>query len=354
MDHHFHRVLAAGGYRVWHGLYCSVAAVYTVATYSDNQRVCQVRMAPSAYAAALAALPVSLIEVRPRRTVAVFTRLNPSATTRIFFVHGSCASMIQFQACIEHFASSCEIVAYDFYGCGRSPKPRDWDAYSFEALKADLVAIMQHYSSSSDKRNIIVAHSAGCALSLAAAADAEPALPLHGLCLMGGFADRRPTHPVFYLPVKVLEYLQPTLSAGFADRALHAKTRKGETAAHRTLLELSAEVSGGNEMHMCKAYYRQMSAPPAEAIRRLGATRLPIMLMAGEADLLVPLASTSALNVLLPTAEMRVVPQTSHQMMQENPEAVCTNVTDLIDRVSQQDQQNAGETVELAAQVAGN
>ena len=290
--------------------------------------------ASSETSAAVAALPATLTEIRAGRSVAVHVRRNDAAKVRLVFVHGSCASMLPYRDVMEHFAATHEIVAFDHLGCGRSPKPRDWYAYRSSELTADLAALLRRYATT-DKKNVVVAHSAGCSFSLAVAAEA-PDLPLAGLCLLGAFhAERMPVHPVFYLPVFVLNLLQPTLSAGFEAVALHATTRQGETAAHRSVRALCAELNASNEMHMCKAYYRQLSVPSADAVRRVAAARLPVSLLVGEADALIPRAATDALHALLPEAEVRVIARASHQMMQENPTDVCAGVADLVARATQ-------------------
>lgn len=62
--------------------------------------------------------------------------------------------------------------------------------------------------------------------------------------------------------------LSPSLpSPPVQSLALHADTRAGKTESHVALLSLSSQVNGSNQMHMCKAYYRQMDAPPPHEVR---------------------------------------------------------------------------------------
>jgi pimeloyl-ACP methyl ester carboxylesterase len=236
--------------------------------------------------------------------------------------------MLQYRPLIEHFSShGHEVVAFDWLGCGRSEKPRDWYAYDFAELQADLAAVLAKYGGcgSPAMKNAIIAHSAGCALTLGvvATAGASGACSVDAMALLGGIGPGayRP-HPVFYLPVILLNWLQPTLSAGFEALALHEHTRAGTTEAHRAVLALAADVNGTNPMHMCKAYYRQLRSPSPKDVRAAGAL-VRITLIAGESDQLVPRAQTQALKELLPeSTTMHIVPNTSHQMMQEDPAAV--------------------------------
>jgi pimeloyl-ACP methyl ester carboxylesterase len=309
-----------------------------------------------AVAAAEAALPVELVEVRPGRSVAVHVRLRTALvpalgrSTRdrqptLIFCHGSCASMLQWRAQIEHFGLTHSVVAFDVFGCGRSPKPHDWAAYSYANLRADLHALVARFGSSPGGV-VLVAHSAACSTALSLAAGARPDATLKGLCLLGGFAKPPGTHPVFHLPVALLRLLQPVLSSGFEALALHPTTRAGTTEAHRGVLALAAEVNAANDMFMratpprmpsrghcapeprprlrarrCKAYYRQLGGPSVAEIRR---ARLPTtLLLCGASDRLITTEQSRALHALLGSAaELREVPSTAHQLMQEDPTAV--------------------------------
>ncbi len=293
-----------------------------------------------------ARLPVELVEIRPGRHVAVHHR--PSSTSkplpRIFFVHGSCASMLQFEELVSHFAAAGhEVVTYDFVGCGRSPKPRDWYAYAFAELRADLAAIIARYGPETEvrggwpfagpqvKKNLLVCHSAGCALALGivAGSPTDPPATIDGLVLMGASF-----HPagfqvpsLFYYPALLLGWMQPKLSAGFEALALHERTRSAATPARQQVLQLAQEVNASNPPYMFKAYYRQVVLPTADEVRAAGA-KVPIALVVGDSDKLVPRTSTEALRALLPAeTPIHEVGEASHQHMQEDPQA-CVAIID--------------------------
>ena len=276
-----------------------------------------------------ARLPVEEVEIRPGRHIAVHHQLpgGGKGKQRLIFVHGSCASMLQFEPMISHFAQAGhEVVAYDFVGCGRSPKPRLWHAYAFSELASDLAAVVSKYGA--DQENVLVCHSAGCWLGLGlveSAVGSGQKAPA-GLCLMGaGLLGRRAVPPIFYLPETLLGWMQPSLSAGFEAMALHQKTRDGATEARRLAHALAKEVNASNPPHMFKAYYRQLVAPDERAVRAAGES-VPIVLVVGDGDRVMPRAATDALHALLPpTTPIRVVPDASHQHMQEEP-AVCVKI----------------------------
>ena len=213
-----------------------------------------------------AALPVQLTELRPGRRLAVHQN-NPRLkqndhTHTLIFVHGSCASLLQWKAQIRTFQdANFHTIAYDAYGCGRSPKPNSWEAYSSDQHVQDLKAIVRKFAGTSPaSKTFIIAHSAGCSWALQTAIDLgkeEPDL-IHGLALLGAI-DEKPAaalHPVFRLPVLCLDGIQPLLSAGFAERALHPQTREAQTPEHRELLQLCAESNNSNPMYMCKVRFQ--------------------------------------------------------------------------------------------------
>ena len=186
------------------------------------------------------------------------------------------------------------------------------------------MAVARRYGAgeTSSRRNFVLAHSLGCSLALRLAAEwGTNGVSVAALALLGAtdVVPAAAASPLFRLPLCLLDRLQPLLSAGFEVRALHEETRKGKTAAHRSLLELSKACNGANPMFMCKAYYRQLEVPTAH---QLALVRAPALLLCGEQDLLVPLDSSTRLQALLPSAELQVLPRTAHQMMQEQPEAV--------------------------------
>jgi pimeloyl-ACP methyl ester carboxylesterase len=58
------------------------------------------------------------------------------------------------------------------HGCGKSPKPNDWDSYAFSAMALDVEAAWDRmverpwYQSMSSRRTLILAHSFGTHLAM--------------------------------------------------------------------------------------------------------------------------------------------------------------------------------------------
>ena len=161
------------------------------------------------------ALPTDRIELRPGRVLAVHHRPCASGNRDVaIFVHGSCASMLQWRAQIENMAArGVSVVAFDFYGCGRSAKPQEWSCYAMDELYLDLVEVARRYGAAeaSGGRNLVVAHSLGCSLALRLAAEwGTNGVHVSALALLGAL-DAVPgaaTGPLFKLPLCLLNWLQ--------------------------------------------------------------------------------------------------------------------------------------------------
>lgn len=217
---------------------------------------------------------------------------------------------------------SFNVVAFDAYGCDRSPKPESWEAYSSEELFQDLRALVGRFGAQQGSgRNVLMAHSFGCIFSLRLAAE-QPDL-IHALVLLGApVMVPAIVGALFRLPLCLLERMQPSLSADFKEKALTAATRESSSQGHKELIAVSDAVNACNPMYMCKAYYRQLAVPSAEEFARVKAS---VLLLHGEEDGLVEPSASLRLSGLLVgarSAKHQVVQRCSHQIMQERPEEV--------------------------------
>ena len=146
----------------------------------------------------------------------------------ILFVHGSCATLNQFERLIHAMAPflikqgfACE--SFDQYGCGASEKKKQYDYYSEAELQDDLQAMYQ--KTKHKKVNYIVGHSYGCSQTIKLVNSLSPAekKSLTGIILIGGtLPGRDGGHPVMKLPSFMLTWIQPWLSKMFRENAYHS------------------------------------------------------------------------------------------------------------------------------------
>ena len=298
---------------------------------------------------------VHLLELDAKKEVGS-KRSIPKPT--FLFVHGSMASMAQFFPAAAALnmglkdapssSSGFGVVAYDWLGCGRSPKPQDWDAYAWSALYRDLEAIYERTVSRVSGKIVVVAHSYGTHLAMRLALaqiDKSKGAPsgcdkFGGLVLLGGsLATLNGGLPLFRLPVFVLDYIQPWLTSAFIRSAFE------ETSPPELLASQEAS-SNANAMHVCKAYYRQVQGLSEVDIHRLGNSvvssnssssnssegapesmaehrpAIPVWLMHGNSDAVLPIAGAESLHSAIgPAAQgnIRVVQGGSHNFIIERP-----------------------------------
>lgn len=298
----------------------------------------------------------ALTEIRPGRNVMLLdlTHQAPSLDDddawTVFFIHGSMATMQQFEAQIVemHQGSKCRVLAYDAYGCGKSPRPHDYSAYSQQNSLLDLIAVFDRYKG---RKNVIVGHSYGSS-QVVRLATARSQL-VHGLVMIGpAFA---PSHfpakviKVFSAPLMVLNMIRPLLSRGFAERAFHARTRQQSCPAHRRLLTRAEAFSGTNSMHVCQAFYQQMEWVDS---RLLEAIPCAVLLLVGEGDKVTPVGYARAIDEIVRRNSKRLVTykeikDASHQVMQETPDQVCAHIKEFLQKLEEAPVHPDTETVEM-------
>lgn len=92
---------------------------------------------------------------------------KPTPVPLLVFVHGLGGSLAQFHYLLTSLSNIGSCFGIDLPGCGLSKfAPKEWDAYSVEALAELLVvAIERHRDREAGQEVILIGHSLGCSLS---------------------------------------------------------------------------------------------------------------------------------------------------------------------------------------------
>lgn len=251
-------------------------------------------------------------EVRPGRVLHVVTH-DAGAGTTLFFLHGSGGNVEQWRFQWQHFlGSGVNLVGWDALGHGQSPQPRAPHLYAGSELVADARAIFARYRTA---HNIVIAHSMGVRLTLAwllddpAGVDAAVLIapppvgtPAHARrALFGGWIGK--------LPLPLLELARPWLSREFRRRAWHPDADAG-------LVRAEQRATRRNRLSIMQAL---LDGAPAIDAQRLGRLALPVWILAGADDGLVPRTAATQLAAALPHATLTVLPRCGHQVMLEQP-----------------------------------
>jgi pimeloyl-ACP methyl ester carboxylesterase len=287
-----------------------------------------------------------VVELRPGRYIRVLhLKAEGTATARLLFCHGSMASMVQYRSCIEYVRNrgDCDILAYDWLGCGGSEKPRDWESYSTPELLLDLEAAYCYLLKGGCRATptILVGHSFGASLVTQLDAEVRSALANDIFeCSDGNDSALLPAPAalccistsdgeglggqlaVFYLPEFGLKMLQPSMTSAFAKMALHPTT---DERVQREALATSE----ANEMHVCKAFYRQIQWREPETAKCAG----PALCLHGDSDGVIPMEQGRRAASQFDQAAFHVIHKASHQVMEEQPEATVALLGRLVDNV---------------------
>lgn len=238
------------------------------------------------------------------------------ADTTVLLVHGAGGHQDQWRALWAPLVNTeARVVAFDFPGHGYSPKPREASTYRGEALRDDLIAVLDRFPA---RRHILVAHSYGVRLSLAALLHMQAQGQRHTveqLVLLGPQAPDQPFQPgpLARVPAWVLALMRGRLSRQFRAAAWGAN-------ADPRMVDQETRLTDRNPMHVVKALFTQGMPPPGAVA--LGALTLPAQVLAGAEDRVTPPEGARALAVALPQGRLTVLPGCGHQIMLEQPQAV--------------------------------
>ncbi len=275
-----------------------------------------------------AAIGGSLVEIRPGRVLSVAARPGAGhAEATIFFCHGGGGNKEHWRflwaACV---AAGYGVVAWDALGHGASPRTRSHADYGGAPMLADYRAIVARHRTA---RTVLVGHSFGGRQTLVyldelarqgrlgeverAVLVASAPVALHE---RGGSARLFKT-----LPLPVLSLLRPILSRGFRKRGWHPDTDPALVAGEE-------RVASRNSMFVLRAMLTQ---PAALSMARLAALDLPVLVLGGDADGIVPRQETEAIAAALPRASLRIVTGAAHQIMMEQPDVTSRAMLEFID-----------------------
>mmetsp|Transcript_10781 Transcript_10781/g.25873 ORF Transcript_10781/g.25873 Transcript_10781/m.25873 type:complete len:303 (+) Transcript_10781:65-973(+) len=253
---------------------------------------------------------------------------------QVVYVHGSCASQEQFQLLLEALSNLCDdasskpkrirCVLYDMLGCGQSEVIREWGAYSKTEFEADLGAIVEKYTESKLPL-YFCSHSYGPNILLSWMNDNSGFVQernIQGFIFMGTtiridrvkpFPDGG--HPIFRLPLLLLECLQPMLTKDFAERAVDP--------AHTDLKQQITSASDANDMFMVQAFYRQTRWITSSEYREAIGTRR-VLTIHGVSDKILPIEyGQRTSNQYDGDAKFVSIERAGHLVMIEQPDEVA-------------------------------
>lgn len=307
------------------------------------------------------------VEIRPGRRI--FVRKvsiggggggggsSPLPRRQLICAHGTCATERQYQLFLEALdkllcekrgtttatATPLSCLLFDNVGCGQSPPLHEWDAYANAEIAADLRAVIQRHADPT-LRTVYVGHSYAPSIflpllrgpSAAAGGLAAVVVPHLAGCILLSTAVRDSPHLplpdgghwMMRLPLPLLRCLQPHLTQAFVQRAIHPD--------HAALRAAIIRDSNANRMYVAQAYHRQMQwatlkdvqlPPPhgsdAAAVAAAALPLVPVLIVHGADDGVIPVECGQHLRNHLPHAELVIIERASHLVMIEQADQVA-------------------------------
>ncbi|OGO67413.1 MAG: hypothetical protein A2Z49_01995 [Chloroflexi bacterium RBG_19FT_COMBO_56_12] len=247
-------------------------------------------------------------------------------------LHGFGASLYSWQAVMEPFSQLGTVIAYDRPAFGLTERPLSWEGqnpYGPEAQVALVIGLLDHFGI---QQAILVGNSAGGTVAMQTAL-AHPervsALILVDPAVYNGGGAPSWTRLLFSTPQ--MRHLGPLVARQILTRGPELI----ETAWHdpaqippETIVLYRKPLQAEN---WDKALWELTLASRASGLaERLKEFSLPVLVITGDDDRIVPTADSIRLAGELPNAQLAVIPDAGHVPHEERPAAFMKAVLDFL------------------------
>ena len=245
-------------------------------------------------------------------------------------LHGFAGSLFTWDAVFDDFAAKGRVLAYDRPPFGLSERlvVGDWteaNPYSPDAAVSQLFALLDEQGI---ERAILVGNSAGGTLALRAAL-AQPER-VAGLILVSPAVMAGGGAPAFVQPLlrsPQLQRLGPLIARALLGQGDTLESRAYYDASLVTAEQRVRSRLGVQVENWDRALWEFTAASQASNLTEtLAEIAVPVLVVSGENDLVVPASQSIALGGRLPNAEVVVIPACGHLAQEECPVALLDAV----------------------------
>ncbi len=257
-------------------------------------------------------------------------KLQGQGETVLVLLHGFAASTFSWQAVMPQLSEMATVIAFDrpAFGLTARPMPGEWEGdspYSLEAQADQTAALMDRLGID---QAVLVGHSAGGTVALLTALrhpDRVKALVLVDAAVYRGGT------PGWLGPVlrtTQMRHLGPLMA-----RSLGKRGGRLLPGAWYDESKVTAEVLEGYERPLRAQNWDRalwevvVASRPLHLEERLGEVRVPVLVITGEHDRIVPPDQSIRLAEELPNAELVTIPICGHLPQEERPEAFVAAVS---------------------------
>jgi len=258
----------------------------------------------------------------------------PSDATAFLLLHGFTFNAWTWQPVLDAFAARGRAVAYDQlpYGLSAKPMRADWDGpnpYSKDAAITQLFAVMDALGL---ERAVLVGNSSGGTLALEAALTHPERVSALILVAPWVYATR-PTLPEWLASLPQMRRLSlliarklgedgALMDLSYADATKISEERRAQFGIH-------ARVAGW-DLAWGELLALSLSAPVTVSAH-LAEVAMPVLLVSGETDRLVPIEDSRRVAETLPDATFAVIEGCGHVPQEECPAAFKAVVEEWLD-----------------------
>ncbi|MDQ8704336.1 alpha/beta hydrolase [Streptomyces sp. LHD-70] len=296
----------------------------------------------------------------PRRR-RLFGRRNPAPVT-VVFSHGYCLNQDSWHFQRAALRGAVRTVYWDQRSHGRSERGRaqaeDRVPVDIDQLGRDLKAVID--AAAPEGPLVLVGHSMG-GMTVMALADQYPQLirdRVVGVAFVGTSSGKlgEVNYGLPVAGVNAVRRVLPGVLKALGQRAeLIEKGRRATADLFAGIIKRYSFASRDVDPAVARFAERMIEGTPidvvaefypafadhdkAEALRHFAA--LPVLVLAGDKDLVTPSEHSEAMADLLPEAELVIVPDAGHLVMLEHPETVLDRLADLVVRAREQSRSTA-------------
>jgi pimeloyl-ACP methyl ester carboxylesterase len=252
-------------------------------------------------------------------------------------LHGFGASVFSWHRVMAPLGEWGTVIAFDrpAFGLTERPLPGDWSGESPYSVRSQADQTMMLMDAWGLGRAILVGHSAGGRTATLAALDHPERV--EALILVAPALGRDQgllgrLGPLLRTPQ--MRRLGPYLARSISERGIDIIYRSWHDPSRITDETLAGYTRPLGAENWDRAFWELViSGGGPDIERHLDELTMPVLVITGDDDRIVPTANSIELAAALPTARLVVVPDCGHLPHEEQPEAFLTAVRDFLDEI---------------------
>jgi len=271
-------------------------------------------------------------------SVSLHYKIRGESEPTFLLLHGFGASTYSWNAIMQPLGMLGTTIAYDRPAFGLTERPLTWkneNPYSTTAQPRIALSLLEHLGK---EQAILVGHSAGGTLALHIALlhpERVQALILISPAVYTGGGAPPVFRPLLHTPQ--LRRIGPLIvrlfllggGASLLNNAWHDPTKITPEIQEGYTKPLRAE-------NWDKALWEMAAATEyPDLTAQLGKLQVPVLIITGDDDHIVPLADSVRLANAIPGAELVVIPDAGHVAHEEAPQATIAAIEDFLTRLKQ-------------------